>query len=85
MTLQKDGHTDGWTDGWPDGRGYNNIPAFSLKSAGIKMDVFLISTKKTNNIIIMLWALIRSTSVNAHNKCFHEEIRQIFFLDTLLI
>ena len=33
MTLQ----TDVRTDGRLDGRGYNNIPAFSYKSARIKM------------------------------------------------
>ena len=37
MTLQMDGQMYRWTDGWTEGLGYNNIPTFSSKSAGIIM------------------------------------------------
>ena len=40
MTLQMDVQMDGQSEGWSDRRGYNTIPAFSSKSAGIKKTNF---------------------------------------------
>ena len=55
-TLQTDvrmaDRPDGRPDGW--GGGYNNIPAFSSKSAGIKTDLMSCHSMASSDIFIVI-------------------------------